>query len=691
MSETDNPPTPTTAPTDGFLNAGDVEIKVASIRNTQDQVLNIVNFIGEIEIYEDIFSPTVQGRITLLDSKNLIASLPLVGNEILTLWIKSKAMGDGYEETIKRSFYVYAIKNRILNKDNEESIDLLFCSLEAAKDNITFISKKFEGKTHEIAEQIFNDYLTQQRCYDDLEDPEITPIVIADTPHESSISFVANNWTPFQCLNYIAKRSIGNKNKTPTFLFYETTTQFYFTSIQALLEGALSTNSILSQYRYTEKNRGSGDSETGRSRLADYTSVESVSFPQQIDVFDSQDSGRFASQTDTFDLIQKKKNTWIWDNGLNFGEGTRTESYKGYDASKAGNEEVTTTKRENNEVINHLPYPVGVLRNANSKKFFKSLHFNSTNNNTSIPQINTEDYLLDYQPERFTGPRISTIEDFNSMRVNITVAGRTDMEVGSVVEFKYPRAVSQDEKNDDEESMWDPFISGIWLVTAIRHKINNTKHSMVLELAKDSFKTPFQLVEVEDIEPQTSDQSSNECNDAGGGSGGDAPGGSSSNSDQDSTATQASAPTEVSTSGWAHPTGRVGRTTSRPGPRNSPVAGGSSNHAGLDIAVPSGTPLYAAYDGVVTHAGSQSGGGGYGYRLAIKHTIDGREIYTVYGHGTVGTQKVGVGDRVTAGQHIMDSGNTGASSGPHLHFGIGTGYPINRSNYLNPEDYIGTI
>lgn len=84
-------------------------------------------------------------------------------------------------------------------------------------------------------------------------------------------------------------------------------------------------------------------------------------------------------------------------------------------------------------------------------------------------------------------------------------------------------------------------------------------------------------------------------------------------------------------------------------------------HAGVDFGVPVGTDVKAADAGVVTEAGETSNG--YGIAVKISHR-DGRETY--YAHNSKVVVKVG--DKVYRGQHIAESGNTGRSTGPHLHF-----------------------
>jgi murein DD-endopeptidase MepM/ murein hydrolase activator NlpD len=87
---------------------------------------------------------------------------------------------------------------------------------------------------------------------------------------------------------------------------------------------------------------------------------------------------------------------------------------------------------------------------------------------------------------------------------------------------------------------------------------------------------------------------------------------------------------------------------------------GTHRHAGIDWAVPVGTPVRAARAGRVTFAGPSSS---YGLRVDLDH---GTGFVTKYAH--LSSIKVRLGQTVTAGQLIALSGNTGRSTGPHLHF-----------------------
>ncbi len=118
-----------------------------------------------------------------------------------------------------------------------------------------------------------------------------------------------------------------------------------------------------------------------------------------------------------------------------------------------------------------------------------------------------------------------------------------------------------------------------------------------------------------------------------------------------------------------------GPITSPYGMRVHPVTGERKLHDGTDFGVPCGTPVHAAAAGTVT---GRSYSGAYGKRIVIRHRPG---FETSYNH--LSAQSVSVGDRVTAGQVIARSGNTGLSTGCHLHFMVRKGgKPVNPQEFL---------
>lgn len=119
-----------------------------------------------------------------------------------------------------------------------------------------------------------------------------------------------------------------------------------------------------------------------------------------------------------------------------------------------------------------------------------------------------------------------------------------------------------------------------------------------------------------------------------------------------------------------------GPVTSGFGRRIDPFTGKLAFHPGIDIEVNRGTKVRATADGVVRRAGYDKGG--YGRYILIDH---GNGFKTVYGHNS--KLLVKVGEHVVRGQVISLSGNTGRSTGPHLHYEVRY-----KNKVINPRNYV---
>ncbi len=123
----------------------------------------------------------------------------------------------------------------------------------------------------------------------------------------------------------------------------------------------------------------------------------------------------------------------------------------------------------------------------------------------------------------------------------------------------------------------------------------------------------------------------------------------------------------------------IGRFTSNYGMRNDPFTGILRFHNGVDLANEVGTPIYAAMDGVVKRVETQLGY--YGKYVIIGHP---NGYQTLYAH--LNSFNVRVGQQVSRGQKIGEMGNTGRSTGSHLHFSI-----FQNGKSINPLDQIPNL
>ena len=124
---------------------------------------------------------------------------------------------------------------------------------------------------------------------------------------------------------------------------------------------------------------------------------------------------------------------------------------------------------------------------------------------------------------------------------------------------------------------------------------------------------------------------------------------------------------------WVNPI--EGIITSKGGLRYNPVTFRREFHDGIDIAAPVGTPVVAPRDGVVVAVGTSSSWGNF---VRLSHD-DGYVSFMAHLHRAT----VAVGEPVYQGQRVAYSGNTGRSTGPHLHFGL-----FRDGQYVDPYYYV---
>ena len=125
--------------------------------------------------------------------------------------------------------------------------------------------------------------------------------------------------------------------------------------------------------------------------------------------------------------------------------------------------------------------------------------------------------------------------------------------------------------------------------------------------------------------------------------------------------------------------------TSAYGVRSDPFRGTRAMHAGIDLAGPIGTPIYATADGIVGR--SEYNSGGYGNLVELNH---GRGIQTRYGH--LSRSMVSAGQRVKRGDVIGLMGSTGRSTGSHLHYEVRIdGKAVNPIPFMQSSDYLQSV
>jgi hypothetical protein len=433
--------------------AGDVITETVSITNAAGDAFDISNFCVETVLFEDIFSNTMMGHAYVLDAANLIGLIPLVGTEVITIAFRTPTM----TESIRKSFKITSVDERVFTRtDVEQGYTVSFISMEAYIDNVTNLSKKFSGTTDAVVQKIFKDYLSVKRVVGATESKE-TPLETSGKAHGSSVSFVACSWSPLKCINWVANRSFGNAKEAPSFLLFETNKSFKFMSVEELIGRQKTASGIFAEYSYAPNySTKTQDLQTGylysKPELSkQYNTVRHIMPFTHFNVLDGQDMGYYAGTLITQDHTLKTYQEFSFD----YHTAHKDFGHLGDPA---------------------LPmFSVRQAREPNAKKVVRTKTYKTHGD--------MEDPLY----EKWMLQRNSLLYEAGTHHLEIEVAGRTDIEVGVIVNFLYPKAVDKNDVTNEEDGL-DMFMSGLYLVTAIRHSFKLNKHTMYLELMKDSIK-----------------------------------------------------------------------------------------------------------------------------------------------------------------------------------------------------------
>jgi hypothetical protein len=193
-----------------------------------------------------------------------------------------------------------------------------------------------------------------------------------------------------------------------------------------------------------------------------------MKIPRTIDIIDGQDSGYYAQSVRAYDIFTKETLEAEIDVRKDFGKFIHTDE--------------------------GIPVPQGIKRNPYSMTTLKLL--NSVNNMTqtaNIPGSKTGNS----DSENIIGSSLFRDNYFNSFKdyqFEIDVPGRTDIECGNMIYIQYPspRSKTADLSFDD---IYDRQLSGKYIITAIRHKIDTVAHVMKMEIMKNG--VPESMGEVE--------------------------------------------------------------------------------------------------------------------------------------------------------------------------------------------------
>lgn len=439
--------------------AGDVLIEKLNIITTKNTIIDLRDFLVELNIYEDMFSNCMRGSILLSDSRNLIQKGPILGEEFVQITVTTPT----FEKKINKTFKVYSVSDRKIVRDNNTQMYILhFTSIELYYDILLPLYKSFEGSITQIVGNIFTDYIADTRNYDTsntsaIEADDGTPLVILNETL-NNVKFISPGWSPFKCINWLATKSIPKNEVAKNFLFFETNKAFYFGSVEYLLKEAVQNDSYIGEYTIAASNIRDNPNVPNINR--EFFIAKEVDMVETSDQIKNFTNGYLASRLITLDIYNKKYDVFDYDHS--------TEYEKQFHTTGSGTTSIPIFAKD------------GVKNPSTNVEFYPV--------NSRLYQTSQTEYFAGNISERMKdiyGNRRSSLLELSNLRMTMTIPGRTDIEVGHVLKFLYP-GVGPKDKTTGEEDGIDTQYSGYYLITAMHHKINRTAHFISLECVKDS-------------------------------------------------------------------------------------------------------------------------------------------------------------------------------------------------------------
>ena len=243
----------------GLQRAGEIRIEQLKLINSSDEVIDLTEFIVELNLFEDLFKNYLHGNLVLTDSRNIIDKYNIHGEEFLNVKLRTPSFPDS--EVIEKTFRVFKLSDRTIVRDsNTQNFVLHFISVEFFYDISLPLFSPFEGAVTDVAGQIFSDFLATSRNFnisesqtEIKEDPNPTELIVINEA-VNKVKFISPGWSPLKCINWLASKAIPKDGTAKNFIFFESNKNFYFGTIENLFRDAHENKNYLGRYLISESN-----------------------------------------------------------------------------------------------------------------------------------------------------------------------------------------------------------------------------------------------------------------------------------------------------------------------------------------------------------------------------------------------------------------------------------------------------
>lgn len=431
------------------------------------QVFDLKPIFVSMNIYEDMFGDSLTVDILINDSINLPYHGPILGEEYLNFEISTKSIEtEKGVSLLPGPMYTVSITNRHITKDRQQLYMLHFTSEQDIVNSNTTLSRSFRNKKiSTIVTEILDTHLGSDNTQDIEETKGLENIVIP-------------NWKPFKAINWLAKRAINN-NDVANYLFWETIDYTHFISLDKILSRDIVQKFVL--------NTISSDSKKQDAAAAGFMELDSLGIVSQFNITRNIKNGYYSSKLITHDIIKKSiKQNNLSLTSLYTDEINHTDEYMPISTSEPYYSDMVDDR------VNFAPQGLGINEGNNIQSFSDSKIIFYPKHDKLYSSVSSESY--NNNVEQWLLQRNSLIQGLNQIKLIITFPGISYLRTGDKVSITVPspeRVIEQKAgKIKDPEKLNDKYLSGVYLITSLKHTIDynsgSPKYSMTAELTKDA-------------------------------------------------------------------------------------------------------------------------------------------------------------------------------------------------------------
>jgi hypothetical protein len=311
------------------------------------------------------------------------------------------------------------------------------------------VSQAFSGSIDQMVTDICYNYLKTKK-----------DVLVEET--RGVHKFVIPRVKPTNAIKFLRKNTRSLSYENSGMLFYENAHGFQFKSYEGLFCSKDGTPREIKAH-YTPKVKNVGEDDTYNAQ-----SVENFKVISQFNTLQNTAHGVYASRLITHDLYNKTFATHDFDYNLEYEKQNHLE------------QDANGGKIDNNGILPFFNYDNGeTFGSKNEGVLFLQSETAKVHNTHELPQ--SKDILQ---------KRVSQHLAVNSLAIEITVPGNSEINIGDIVHFAMPK-YSKATENDINDQ--DTYLTGRYLISAARHQVSivSKKHTTVLELIKDSFNTAY--------------------------------------------------------------------------------------------------------------------------------------------------------------------------------------------------------